>query len=252
MFGRLARLGATGGAGVRLVVGSRGMFIQTTATPNAQALKFSPGAAVVAGSDGTTSVGTVEFTSARAALGRSPLASRLFGVDGVRHVLLGGDFVTVTKDETAEWPLLKPDIYAAIMDHYATGQPAVAAAAAAAAAGSDADANAAAGETDADSDVVALIKELLDSRIRPTIQDDGGDVEFVAFDTATGTVSLRLKGACRSCDSSVITLKNGIENMLMHYVPDVRSVVQAYDELDGISQSEFDKLEKSLKSPLLQ
>ncbi|KAI9352637.1 hypothetical protein BDR26DRAFT_849605 [Obelidium mucronatum] len=163
----------------------------------------------------------------------SPLAKRLFRIDGVKEVFLGPDFITITKQEDAEWPLLKPDVYSSIMDHYSSGQPPVPA------------------DTmiqPEDSEVVAMIKELLDTRIRPTIQDDGGDVEYMGFEN--GVVKLKLKGACRTCDSSVVTLKNGIENMLMHYVPEVTTVEQVFDEMETISNNEFQKLEKALKDQM--
>ncbi|KAJ3286232.1 NifU-like protein 5, mitochondrial [Rhizoclosmatium sp. JEL0117] len=217
----------------------RSLFIQTAPTPNANSLKFSPGVAVV-GSANTT----IEFTSARAAMA-SPLAKRLFRIDGVKEVFLGPDFITVTKVDEAEWPLLKPDLYASIMDHYSSGQPVLA---------QDSGASSAVPADTVihpdDSETVAMIKELLDTRIRPTIQDDGGDVEFMGFNEETGKVMLKLKGACRTCDSSVVTLKNGIENMLMHYVPEVTVVEQVFDELEQQSQDEFKKLEEALKKQM--
>ncbi|KAJ3251888.1 hypothetical protein HDU77_005549 [Chytriomyces hyalinus] len=208
----------------------RSLFIQTDSTPNIHSLKFRPGVAVAPTSS------THEFMTARAAM-TSPLAKRIFRIDGVKGVLLGPDFITVTKQEDAEWQLMKPDLYASIMDHYSSGQPVLSEGGE----GLPADTLI----TEEDSEVVAMIKELLDTRIRPTIQDDGGDVEFMGFED--GVVKLKLKGACRTCDSSVVTLKNGIENMLMHYVPEVTAVEQAFDEIEGISNDEFKKLEASLK-----
>ncbi|KAJ3011038.1 UNVERIFIED_CONTAM: hypothetical protein HDU68_001856 [Siphonaria sp. JEL0065] len=214
----------------------RSLFIQTSGTPNQHSLKFVPGVPVV----GDTNV-THEFTSARAAMA-SPLAKRLFRIDGVKEVFLGPDFITITKQEDSEWPLLKPDVYSSIMDHYSSGQPVLV---------EDNASGVLPADTviqPEDSEVVAMIKELLDTRIRPTIQDDGGDVEYMGFED--GVVKLKLKGACRTCDSSVVTLKNGIENMLMHYVPEVTAVEQAFDELDTVSNSEFAKLEKALKEQM--
>ncbi|KAJ3064846.1 hypothetical protein HDU98_011776 [Podochytrium sp. JEL0797] len=218
---------------------TRSLFIQTASTPNQHSLKFTPGVPVV----GATNT-THEFTTARAAMS-SPLAKRLFRIDGVKEVFLGPDFITVTKQEDAEWPLLKPDLYSSIMDHYSSGQPVLV------------QDNTAAGDvpTDTqilpeDSEVVAMIKELLDTRIRPTIQDDGGDVEYMGF--VDGKVMLKLKGACRTCDSSVVTLKNGIENMLMHYVPEVTAVEQVFDEAETVSNNEFKKLEDALKAQMSQ
>lgn len=176
------------------------MFIQTETTPNMDSLKFKPGVAVLQGE-----VSTFEFTTGRQALA-SPLALRLFRIDGVQSVMFGPDFITITKDADASWQLMKPDIYSAIMDFFASGQPILKEGAL--------DLPKDTEVTEEDSEVVAMIKELLDTRIRPTIQEDGGDVEYKGFED--GVVKLLLKGACRTCDSSVVTLKNGIENMLMH------------------------------------
>ncbi|KAJ3347415.1 hypothetical protein HDU83_002120 [Entophlyctis luteolus] len=238
IYGRLQLQRSPASAGFMQTL-RRSLFIQTQSTPNAHSLKFVPGVPVL-GAAGDSSAATVEFTSARAAMAASPLARRLFRVDGVREVFLGSDFITVTKSEDAEWQLMKPDLYSSIMDHFSSGDPVVV---------SDPnDATSLPADTainPEDSEVVAMIKELLDTRIRPTIQDDGGDVEYMGFDN--GVVKLKLKGACRTCDSSVVTLKNGIENMLMHYIPEITQVEQVYDELEGISQAEFNKLEQSLK-----
>ncbi|GJJ70878.1 NFU1 iron-sulfur cluster scaffold homolog, mitochondrial [Entomortierella parvispora] len=209
----------------------RTMFIQTDTTPNQDSLKFMPGVAVM--KDGSTA----EFLDARNAMG-SPLAKKLFQIDGVRGVFFGPDFVTITKDQDAVWQLMKPDVYSAIMDFFASGQPIISE-------GSEGDAI----HSDTmihedDSETVQMIKELLDTRIRPSIQDDGGDIEYRGFED--GVVKLKLKGACRTCDSSTVTLKNGIENMLMHYVPEVTAVEQAFDEEDEVSQLEFEKLERRL------
>ncbi|KAI8849260.1 scaffold protein Nfu/NifU N terminal-domain-containing protein [Chytridium lagenaria] len=170
----------------------RSMFIQTESTPNVDSLKFKPGVPVMPGST------TEEFMSGREAM-KSPLAKRLFQIDGVRSVLFGPDFITINKDQDSAWQLMKPDVYASIMDFYASGKPLI----------EDVPEHKDTAITAEDSEVVAMIKELLDSRIRPTIQDDGGDVEFISFQD--GLVKLKLKGACRTCDSSVITLKNGLK-----------------------------------------
>ncbi len=213
-------------AGVRLLRASargrpapplgRGLFIGTEGTPNEDALKFKPGRAVMA--PGVV----VEFLTAREALQRrSPLAEDLFRIGGVRGVLLGPDFVTVTKERTAEWAHIKPAAFAALMDHLSGGGALVAPEAPPAeASGTEA--------SGAEDEVVAMIKEILDTRVRPTVQDDGGDVQFVSF--TDGVVSLRLRGACRSCASSMVTLKGGIENMLVHYIPEVKEVRQVVDD----------------------
>lgn len=210
----------------------RTMFIQTEATPNQDSLKFVPGVPVMKDSS------TAEFLDARNAM-RSPLAKKLFQIDGIRGVFFGPDFVTITKDQDAVWQLMKPDIYSSIMDFFASGQPIINA--------GDADAENAHSDTmilEDDSETVQMIKELLDTRIRPSIQDDGGDIEYRGFED--GVVKLKLKGACRTCDSSTVTLKNGIENMLMHYVPEVTAVEQVFDPEEDMSQLEFEKLERRL------
>ncbi|KAL6494288.1 NifU-like protein 4, mitochondrial [Orobanche gracilis] len=140
---------------------------------------------------------------------------------GITRVFFGSDFVTVTKSEEISWDLLKPQIFAAIMDFYSSGQPLIL------------DSTTAATTDTAihedDSETVAMIKELLETRIRPAVQDDGGDIEYVGFDSDTGVVKLRMQGACSGCPSSSVTLKSGIENMLMHYVPEVKGVEQEQD-----------------------
>ncbi|KAL0083074.1 scaffold protein Nfu/NifU N terminal-domain-containing protein [Phycomyces blakesleeanus] len=206
----------------------RTMFIQTESTPNNDSLKFIPGVPVMGS-------GSTEFLDVRASM-KSPLAKQLFKIDGVVGVFFGPDFVTISKDPYSEWQLMKPDVYAAIMDHFSSGQPIV-----------YDEADLAASDTAIhpdDSEEVQMIKELLDTRIRPSIQEDGGDIEFCGFED--GIVKLKLKGSCRGCDSSVITLKNGIENMLMHYIPEVQSVEQVFDENETVALKEFEKLEKKL------
>ncbi|TPX49583.1 hypothetical protein SeLEV6574_g01386 [Synchytrium endobioticum] len=211
----------------------RTMFIQTEPTPNSHSLKFKPGIPVL-----PDPCNTIEFTSGREAKASSPLAFKIFQIDGVKGVMLGRDFITISKDEDTPWQLMKPDIYAYIMDFFTSGRKVLE------------DGHVSLPSDTAilpeDSEVVAMIKELLDTRIRPTIQDDGGDVEYKGFER--GIVKLKLKGSCRTCDSSVVTLKNGIENMLMHYVPEVEGVEQVRDEVDDINEREFKKLEESLNA----
>ena len=187
------------------------MFIQTETTPNEASLKFIPGVSVTSGP-------THEFLDIRSAL-PSPLASRLLNIDGVTGVFFGPDFVTCSKDDSVPWSLLKPEVFATLMEHFSSGQPLFR------------DGQEASGPEDtkileSDSEVVQMIKELLETRVRPAIQEDGGDIEYRGFDEATGQVKLKLKGSCRGCSSSSVTLKNGIERMLMHYVPEVKSVEQ--------------------------
>ncbi|XP_050381076.1 nifU-like protein 4, mitochondrial [Argentina anserina] len=192
----------------------RSMFIQTQSTPNPASLMFYPDRPVM-------EVGSADFPNARSAM-NSPLAKALYGIDGVTRVFYGSDFVTVTKSEDTSWDLLKPEIFAAIMDFYASGEPLFL------------DSKAAAAKDTAihedDSEVVAMIKELLETRIRPSVQDDGGDIEYRGFDPETGIVKLSMQGACSGCPSSSVTLKSGIENMLMHYIPEVKGVEQEHDD----------------------
>ncbi|HTY66077.1 MAG TPA: NifU family protein [Alphaproteobacteria bacterium] len=181
------------------------MFIQTEQTPNPATLKFLPGRDVMGN-------GTADFATAEAAK-RSPLAEHLFTVDGVTGVFLGTDFITVTKAADKDWHLLKPAILGAIMEHFTSGRPIVI--------GPEA-AGESAGAGEEDSDVVAQIKDLIETRVRPAVAQDGGDITFQAFED--GIVFLHLQGSCSGCPSSTATLKAGIENMLKHYVPEVVEV----------------------------
>lgn len=183
------------------------MFIQTEQTPNPATLKFLPGRDVMANG---TSGSSADFPSAETA-GRSPLATALFAIEGVRGVFFGGDFVTVTKEDSRDWPFLKPAILAVIMEHFTSGQALFTA-------GSAAD-TAAAGD---EGEIVAQIKELLETRVRPAVAQDGGDIVFRSFED--GVVFLHLQGSCSGCPSSTATLKAGIENLLRHYIPEVREV----------------------------
>jgi Fe-S cluster biogenesis protein NfuA len=184
------------------------MFIQTEPTPNPATMKFLPGEAVMAS-------GTANFTDTTMAR-RSPLAERLFLIDGISGVFLGSDFVTVTKADAAEWQLLKPSILGVIMEHYVAGAPMLLS-------DSDgADVGAGGAFAEADAEVVDQIKELLDTRVRPAVAQDGGDIIFHGFEN--GVVLLEMHGACAGCPSSTATLKGGIENMLRHYVPEVMEV----------------------------
>ena len=182
------------------------MFIQTESTPNPATLKFLPGQSVL-------EMGTADFPSADAA-GSSPLATRLFGVEGVTGVFFGTDFVTVTKSDAHEWDHLRPALLGAIMEHFQSGAPVMA---------SDATPQSGHAEHDGeDSAIVGQIKELLDTRVRPAVAQDGGDITFHGFDR--GVVYLHMQGACAGCPSSTLTLKMGIENLLRHYIPEVAEV----------------------------
>ena len=178
------------------------MFIQTEDTPNPATLKFIPGTEVMG-------QGTADFPDKDAA-GTSPLARRLFQIEGIEGVFLGSDFVTVTKSDTQEWFTLKPSILAGIMEHYASGLPVVEAV--------KSDDN----SDDDDDELVKQIKHLLDTRVRPAVAMDGGDIVFRDFED--GIVTLSMQGACSGCPSSTATLKMGIENMLRHYIPEVKEV----------------------------
>ena len=180
------------------------MFIQTESTPNPATLKFLPGQTVL-------DIGTADFPSAEAA-GKSPLAQRIFAVAGVTGVFFGTDFVTVTKADAVEWGHIKPAILGAIMEHYQSGAPVMTGEQAAAHQAHDGP----------DGDIVKQIKELLDTRVRPAVAQDGGDITFHGFDR--GVVYLHMKGACAGCPSSTLTLKMGIENLLRHYIPEVTEV----------------------------
>lgn len=179
------------------------MFIQTEGTPNPESLKFLPGTTVMTS-------GSVDMPDREAAR-KSPLAERLFQVDGVTGVFLGGDFITVTKRSDKQWDLLKPALLGVIMEHFVANRPMLAD-------GALMPAEAA----EEDDEIVSQIKELLDTRVRPAVAQDGGDIVFRGFDR--GIVYVRLQGSCSGCPSSTATLRMGIENMLKHYVPEVMEV----------------------------
>ena len=181
------------------------MFIQTEATPNPATLKFLPGQAVLA-------AGTADFPTEEAAEA-SPLAARVFKVPGVTGVFFGPDFVTVTKEDAVDWNHIKPAILGVIMEHYQSGQPVM---------GAEAASSGHADHDGPDGEIVQQIKDLLDTRVRPAVAQDGGDITFHGFDR--GVVYLHMQGACAGCPSSTITLKMGIENLLRHYIPEVTEV----------------------------
>lgn len=191
---------------------SNNMFIQVEETPNPNSLKFYPGEVVL-------EAGTADFQDKVQASLKSPLAKALFRIKGVKSVFFAYDFLTITKedDEKFEWVVLKPQIFSEIMIFYSMKQPILYSSL-------NQDPNQI---NENDSDIVKEIKELIQDKIRPTIQEDGGDLEFVAYED--NVVRVRLQGACTSCPSSVVTLKNGIKNMLQYYIPDVQDVVQVVD-----------------------
>jgi Fe-S cluster biogenesis protein NfuA len=227
----------------------RSLFIQTATTPNPESLKFIPNGRLVLGhnnpdksiiDNSDPNVGEIEIPHREEEynnsnsnngvhltrkdhllIARSPLAKSLFHLDeGIKSIYLGYDFITVTKFAEAHWQHLQTPIFGAIMDFYATGQPALL----------DTPSITDTTILDDDSEVVAMIKELLESRIRPAVQEDGGDIKYVSFEEDTGIVTVKLAGSCVGCPSSSVTLKNGVENMLMHYIPEVRSVISLEEE----------------------
>jgi NFU1 iron-sulfur cluster scaffold homolog, mitochondrial len=192
------------------------MFIQTESTPNPRTLKFLPGRDVLG-------AGSRDFADADAAA-ISPLAQAVMAIDGVERVYLGGDFLTVTKAEAIEWPHLKPHVLAAIMDHYTSGRPVLAEGAPAT--GTDENDEADIAYEGEAAGIVKEIKEIIEARVRPAVARDGGDITFHSWDHAEGVVRLNMRGSCAGCPSSTLTLKQGIENMLRHYVPEVTRVEQ--------------------------
>lgn len=193
----------------------RNLFIRTAETPNQDALKFLPSMKLLNNDQ------TIEYLSGREAF-NSPLARKLFTIDGVSSVMLGSNFLTIGRKGDIDWSILKPEVFSTLTDHLLSGEPVI-----------DANAELALDVQflEEDDEVISMIKELIFTRIRPAIQDDGGDIEFVDLKD-DGTVIIRLRGACRSCDSSSATLKNGIEAMLKHYIEEVTAVEQCEDNLD--------------------
>ncbi|KAH9898783.1 HIRA-interacting protein 5 [Xylariomycetidae sp. FL2044] len=233
--------------------GARSIFIQTETTPNADALKFLPNHRVLPPEVNTT---FVEYLTPRSTIAPpypSPLASQLMGVEGVTSVFYGPDFITVTKASEDQWAHIRPEIFSLITEAITSGQPLVTAVSKEEA-GGEGGADKAEGDeggdslsyNENDSEVVGMIKELLETRVRPAIQEDGGDIEFRGFED--GMVMLKLRGACRTCDSSTVTLKNGIEGMLMHYIEEVKGVHQVMDQEEEIAMKEFAKFEEKLRA----
>jgi Fe-S cluster biogenesis protein NfuA len=199
------------------------MYIQTEQTPNPSTLKFVPGQTVLKD-------GTATFKNKEEASGTSPLAQILFEIPDVEQVFFGMDFITITKSEDSDWNDLKPHILTTIMEHYISGRPIINDESE----GSKSSRNKSDSSSEEDSEIVKEIKELIDVRVRPAVAEDGGDIIFQSFDD--GIVYLELHGACSGCPSSIVTLKNGIENMLKHYVPEVQSV----EAVNGLPEDAFD------------
>ncbi|XP_063243349.1 NFU1 iron-sulfur cluster scaffold homolog, mitochondrial-like isoform X2 [Bacillus rossius redtenbacheri] len=192
-------------------------------------LKFIPGVQVLGPGE------TRDFPSSQAAHA-SPLCKLLFRIEGVKSAFLGPDFITVCKaDEDVDWKILNPEIFATIMDFFASGLPII----------TDEKAPSDTEAREDDDETVQMIKELLDSRIRPTVQEDGGDIVYVGFEH--GVVKLKMQGSCTGCPSSAVTLKNGIQNMLQFYIPEVLGVEQVEDEVQIITKKEFEEMERKLQ-----
>ena len=183
------------------------MFIETESTPNPATLKFLPGRNVMG------EAGTADFVVGDDAA-RAPMADRLLRLDGVARVFLGADFITVTKTEETDWQALRPQVLGAVMEHFLSGAPVIEGA------GDEAEED----FDPADLEIVDQIKDLLDTRVRPAVAGDGGDIVFRGY--RDGLVKLTMQGACSGCPSSRATLKHGVENMLRHYIPEVVGVEQ--------------------------
>ncbi|KAJ6037229.1 HIRA-interacting protein 5 [Penicillium herquei] len=221
----------------------RTIFIQTENTPNPDALKFIPNHRVLPEDFSST---FLEYMSARSTIAPphpSPLAAKLFDVEGVTSVFYGADFITVTKSSDVNWAHIKPEVFSLITQAVSSGETIVSVIEGAEA-GHEIEEDSLAYNED-DDEVTSMIKELLETRIRPAIQEDGGDIELRGFED--GIVMLKLRGACRTCDSSTVTLKNGIESMLMHYIEEVKGVEQVMDQEEIISMHEFAKFEEKLR-----
>ena len=210
----------------------RTVFIQTLETPNPESLKFIPDTTTILADNENTGNGWyVTAKDEKMEILRSPLARELFHVEGVKAVYLGADFVTVTKYAERKWRDLRPQLFDKIIQWAESGQPAL----------SDEPIVTDTTILDDDDEIVAMIKELIESRIRPAVQEDGGDIRYVGFEEESGIVTVQLAGSCVGCPSSSVTLKQGVENMLMHYIPEVKTVVAQEEE-------EEDNEEESSKS----
>lgn len=216
----------------------RSMFIQTQPTPNAHAVMFMPGREVMPGGRGTA-----DYPSVRAAA-TSPLARKLFGINGVRSVFFGSDFVTITKDDPVDWSVLRPEIFEIIMEFFTNGSESVVLQ------DGEAVTNPDTIITDDDDEIVAMIKELLETRVKPAVAEDGGSILYRGFEPDTGVVQLELQGACSTCSSSSITLKSGVENMLRHYIPEVKAVQEVLgehaDDIKRVSDQALSQVEQRL------
>lgn len=230
----------------------RSVFIETLDTPNPESLKFIPSGMTIVESDVGNGFYVTRNDSA-SEIARSPLAKSLFTLEGVKAVYLGSNFVTITKYAEEKWQFLRPLAFEVIMNWADAGKPAL----------MDKPEVTDTTILDDDDEVVAMIKELIEARIRPAVQEDGGDIRYVSFAEDTGIVTVQLAGSCVGCPSSSVTLKQGVENMLMHYITEVTAVVALEDEDDGKksqeadvvvekSNSEIDSKEKTYEERLAQ
>ena len=201
---------------------SRSIFIQSEDTPNPESVKFVPTGIVVL-TDGDVNGYYVTKTDPVESILRPPLAKELFKIDGIKAIYLGADFVTITKFAQTPWKMLRPQILDVLMNFFDTGTPAL----------RDQPEIIDTTILEDDDEIVAMIKELIESRIRPAVQEDGGDIRYVNFEEDTGLVTVELAGSCVGCPSSSVTLKQGVENMLQHYIPEVTAVVALEEELEG-------------------
>lgn len=210
---------------------SRSIFINTETTPNPNSIKFIPGIDVLPAQHGT---GLAFEISNRKDIQRSPLAIDLFKIEGVTGVYLGKDFVTVTKNSQSQWQQIKPQVFSSIFDFFSQERDII----------TDVPLQSDTAILETDDEVVATIKELIETKIRPYVQEDGGDIYFVKYDAEGGLVHVRLAGSCVGCPSSSVTLRNGVENMLMHYIPEVKGIVDATtttpseEEVRSVSEGE--------------
>lgn len=202
---------------------ARGVFIQVEKTPNPYSLKFIPSEPVLPDSQAQAGSSGFHFHKGDKEYLRSPLAKKLLAIDHVTGIFIGKDFITVSKIPDGAWATIKPHVFSYVMDWYAEGDLAV-------------EDTPRVNDTtilETDSEVVAMIKELIEARIRPAVQEDGGDIFFRGFDEHTGTVSVELAGSCVGCPSSSVTLRNGVENMLMHYIPEVKAIFNIEPDVDS-------------------
>lgn len=212
----------------------RTLFINTESTPNTNSLKFLPGREVLPEAYGS---GTYFEKKDTAALRKSPLATFLLKEKGVKGVFLGRDFITVTKENDLPWSVLRPGIFTLLFDFFSEKRDVMI--------GTPNDVQ----DTtilESDSEIVSAIKELFETRVRPSVQEDGGDIFFHGFDPITGLVKVKLAGSCVGCPSSTITLRNGVENMLMHYIPEVKGIEEVTGDAEG-EGSEGSEADKELK-----